>query len=73
MSIWQRADGLGTLVIMPDYGHPLRFGTFIQPSSQQPDLTVSLAQLSEQLGYDLVTFQDHPYQPLTTTWTPGRC
>ena len=55
---------------MPDYGHPLRFGTFIQPSSQQPELTVALAQLSEQLGYDLVTFQDHPYQPaFLDTWT----
>jgi FAD/FMN-containing dehydrogenase len=70
MPIWQRADEPGTLVIMPDYGHPLRFGTFIQPSSQQPDLTVSLAQRSEQLGYDLVTFQDHPYQPAyLDTWT----
>jgi FAD/FMN-containing dehydrogenase len=70
MPIWQRADRPGTLVIMPDYGHPLRFGTFIQPSSQQPDLAVSLAQLSEQLGYDLVTFQDHPYQPsYLDTWT----
>jgi alkanesulfonate monooxygenase SsuD/methylene tetrahydromethanopterin reductase-like flavin-dependent oxidoreductase (luciferase family)/FAD/FMN-containing dehydrogenase len=55
---------------MPDYGHPLRFGTFIQPSNQQPELTVALAQLSEQLGYDLVTFQDHPYQPAyLDTWT----
>ena len=55
---------------MSDYGHPLRFGTFIQPSSQQPELTVALAGLSEQLGHDLVTFQDHPYQPAyLDTWT----
>ena len=55
---------------MSDYGHPLRFGTFIQPSSQQPEVTVALAVLSEQLGYDLVTFQDHPYQPAyLDTWT----
>jgi FAD/FMN-containing dehydrogenase len=55
---------------MPDYGHPIRFGTFIQPSNQQPELTVALAELSEQLGYDLVTFQDHPYQPAyLDTWT----
>jgi len=55
---------------MPDYGHPLRFGTFIQPSNQQPELTVARAELSEQLGYDLVTFQDHPYQPAyLDTWT----
>ena len=31
---------------------------------------VQLAQLSEQLNYDLVTFQDHPYQPaFLDTWT----
>ena len=31
---------------------------------------VGLAQLSEQLGLDLVTFQDHPYQPtFLDTWT----
>lgn len=55
---------------MPDYGHPLRFGTFITPSAVRPDAPVTLAQLSEQLGYDLVTFQDHPYQPsFLDTWT----
>jgi alkanesulfonate monooxygenase SsuD/methylene tetrahydromethanopterin reductase-like flavin-dependent oxidoreductase (luciferase family) len=48
---------------MPDYGHELRFGTFITPSSNPPDAPVRLAQLSEELGFDLVTFQDHPYQP----------
>ncbi|WP_167051211.1 LLM class flavin-dependent oxidoreductase [Salinibacterium sp. ZJ77] len=55
---------------MPDYGHPLRFGTFITPSAVRPDAPVALAQLSEQLGFDLVTFQDHPYQPaFLDTWT----
>jgi alkanesulfonate monooxygenase SsuD/methylene tetrahydromethanopterin reductase-like flavin-dependent oxidoreductase (luciferase family)/FAD/FMN-containing dehydrogenase len=55
---------------MTDYGHDLRFGTFITPGNTQPELPVSLAQLSEQLGYDLVTFQDHPYQPgFLDTWT----
>ena len=51
---------------MPDYGHPLRFGTlsFIQPSNAQPALTVTLAERSEAgLGYDLVTFQDQPRLP----------
>jgi alkanesulfonate monooxygenase SsuD/methylene tetrahydromethanopterin reductase-like flavin-dependent oxidoreductase (luciferase family)/FAD/FMN-containing dehydrogenase len=55
---------------MPDYGHDLRFGTFITPQNTAPDQVVGLAQLSEQLGYDLVTFQDHPYQPaFLDTWT----
>ena len=55
---------------MPDYGHPLRFGTFITPGAARPDAPVALARLSEQLGFDLVTFQDHPYQAsFLDTWT----
>jgi alkanesulfonate monooxygenase SsuD/methylene tetrahydromethanopterin reductase-like flavin-dependent oxidoreductase (luciferase family) len=53
-----------------DYGHPLEFGTFITPSNADPAATVALAVLSEELGFDLVTFQDHPYQPrFLDTWT----
>jgi alkanesulfonate monooxygenase SsuD/methylene tetrahydromethanopterin reductase-like flavin-dependent oxidoreductase (luciferase family) len=53
-----------------NYGHPLEFGTFITPQSADPEAAVALAKLSEDLGYDLVTFQDHPYQPaLLDTWT----
>ena len=53
-----------------NYGHPLQFGTFITPVNSPPAAAVELAQLSEQLGYDLVTFQDHPYQPgFLDTWT----
>ena len=47
---------------MPDYGHGLIFGSFLTPTSAQPRQAVSLAQLSERAGLDLVTFQDHPYQ-----------
>jgi len=55
---------------MPDYGHPLEFGTFVTPSNAVPQHPVRLAQLSEELGFDLVTFQDHPYQPaFHDTWT----
>jgi alkanesulfonate monooxygenase SsuD/methylene tetrahydromethanopterin reductase-like flavin-dependent oxidoreductase (luciferase family) len=55
---------------MPDYGHPLRFGTFVTPVNAPPERPVQLAQLSEELGFDLVTFQDHPYQPaFHDTWT----
>ncbi|GMA96727.1 hypothetical protein GCM10025881_35510 [Pseudolysinimonas kribbensis] len=55
---------------MPDYGHPLRFGTFLTPTNAAPEQPVALAQLSESLGYDLATFQDHPYQPaFLDTWT----
>ncbi|HEY0258375.1 MAG TPA: LLM class flavin-dependent oxidoreductase [Lacisediminihabitans sp.] len=55
---------------MPDYGLPLQFGTFVAPVNRPPETPVELATLSERLGFDLVTFQDHPYQPaFLDTWT----
>ena len=44
-------------------GQDLIFGTFLTPSSQEPRRPVALARLTEDVGLDLVTFQDHPYQP----------
>jgi alkanesulfonate monooxygenase SsuD/methylene tetrahydromethanopterin reductase-like flavin-dependent oxidoreductase (luciferase family) len=55
---------------MTDYGHPLLFGSFVTPAAADPERTVGLAVLSEQAGLNLVTFQDHPYQPaFLDTWT----
>jgi alkanesulfonate monooxygenase SsuD/methylene tetrahydromethanopterin reductase-like flavin-dependent oxidoreductase (luciferase family) len=55
---------------MRDYGHPLRFGSFITPVNSPASAPVRLAVLSEELGLDLVTFQDHPYQAsFLDTWT----
>ncbi|MCZ7423031.1 LLM class flavin-dependent oxidoreductase [Verrucosispora sp. WMMA2121] len=55
---------------MSDYGHPLTFGSFLTPGNADPMRPVGLAMLSEQVGLDLVTFQDHPYQPaFLDTWT----
>ena len=55
---------------MPDYGNDLQFGTFVTPTVAQPELPTALAEISEQAGLDLVTFQDHPYQPaFQDTWT----
>ncbi|MET0788581.1 MAG: LLM class flavin-dependent oxidoreductase [Cellulomonas sp.] len=55
---------------MPDYGHDLVFGSFLTPSAKDPQQVVALAQASERAGLDLVTFQDHPYQPaFLDTWT----
>ncbi|MET1051457.1 MAG: LLM class flavin-dependent oxidoreductase, partial [Mycetocola sp.] len=52
------------------YGHELHFGTFITPGNSPPEAAVDLGILSEQLGFDLVTYQDHPYQPrFLDTWT----
>jgi alkanesulfonate monooxygenase SsuD/methylene tetrahydromethanopterin reductase-like flavin-dependent oxidoreductase (luciferase family) len=53
-----------------DYGHELRFGTFVTPQNERPHDVVALALLTERTGLDLVTFQDHPYQPaFLDTWT----
>ncbi len=55
---------------MTTYGHDLLFGTFITPRADNPDGVVALAQLTEQAGLDLVTVQDHPYQPrFLDAWT----
>jgi alkanesulfonate monooxygenase SsuD/methylene tetrahydromethanopterin reductase-like flavin-dependent oxidoreductase (luciferase family) len=55
---------------MNDYGHELLFGTFVTPQNRRPQDVVALAQLSERVGLDLVTFQDHPYQAgFLDTWT----
>lgn len=55
---------------MGDYGHDLTFGTFITPQNRRPDDVVALAVASERAGIDLVTFQDHPYQPaFLDSWT----
>ncbi|PZG02031.1 LLM class flavin-dependent oxidoreductase [Micromonospora deserti] len=55
---------------MSDYGHPLTFGSFLTPGNADPARVVALAALAEQVGLDLVTFQDHPYQPAhLDTWT----
>ena len=60
------------------YGHELQFGTFITPTNDPPHAAVRLAELTEASGYDLVTFQDHPYQPrfhdtsTLLTWVAAR-
>ena len=55
---------------MSDYGHELAFGTFLTPKNERPHDVVALARLTERAGLDLVTFQDHPYQPAyLDTWT----
>ena len=55
---------------MPDYGHDLLFGCFLTPAAEQAETTLRLAVRAEQLGLDLVSAQDHPYQPaFLDTWT----
>jgi hypothetical protein len=55
---------------MTDHGHPLQFGTFVTPTNADPQAPVRLGILADELGYDLVTYQDHPYQAgFHDTWT----
>lgn len=52
------------------YGHRVETGVFLTPTARPAQNPVSLAQLAEELGFDLATFQDHPYQPsFLDTWT----
>ena len=43
-----------------DYGHGIEFGVFITPAAESADEVVAWSELSEEAGYDLVTFNDHP-------------
>lgn len=48
---------------MPDYGHALQFGFFLDPAVGDPLRTLEIATIIDDLGYDLIGIQDHPYQP----------
>ncbi|NLG48086.1 LLM class flavin-dependent oxidoreductase [Gordonia sp. (in: high G+C Gram-positive bacteria)] len=55
---------------MSDYGLDLQFGVFLTPSAAVPQQAVDLALTAEDAGIDLVTIQDHPYQPkFLDAWT----
>jgi alkanesulfonate monooxygenase SsuD/methylene tetrahydromethanopterin reductase-like flavin-dependent oxidoreductase (luciferase family) len=47
---------------MADYGHDLQFGFFLDPSTGDPARTLEIARILDDLGYDLIGIQDHPYQ-----------
>jgi alkanesulfonate monooxygenase SsuD/methylene tetrahydromethanopterin reductase-like flavin-dependent oxidoreductase (luciferase family) len=46
---------------MPDYGHEIQFGYFLNPDAKDPKGTVDTARFVDELGYDLIGIQDHPY------------
>ena len=53
-----------------DYGHELLFGIFVTPTAQPAMHAIDLAITADRAGLDLITFQDHPYQPaFHDTWT----
>ena len=53
-----------------DYGHDMAFGTFVTAKADSAERVIALAQLTEQVGLDLVTVNDHPHAPqLLEAWT----
>ncbi|QIK83029.1 LLM class flavin-dependent oxidoreductase [Sanguibacter sp. HDW7] len=52
------------------YGHRLETGVFVTPVARPAQNPVAIAKLAEDLGFDLATYQDHPYQPsFLDAWT----
>lgn len=47
---------------MADYGHDLEFGYFLIPDNSDPGAVLELGSQLDDLGYDLIGIQDHPYQ-----------
>src|ERR1700694_2798171 len=53
-----------------DYGQPVRFGVFLTPDASQPSRLLDLAGVADDLGFELIGVQDHPYQRrFLDTWT----
>jgi alkanesulfonate monooxygenase SsuD/methylene tetrahydromethanopterin reductase-like flavin-dependent oxidoreductase (luciferase family) len=53
-----------------DYGRQVQFGVFITPDATQPQRALDLAVLADELGFDVIGVQDHPYQRrFFDTWT----
>src|SRR5256885_5576940 len=51
-----------------DYGQPVRFGVFVTPVATEDPLRNAIP--AEELGFDIVGIQDHPYQRrFFDTWT----
>jgi alkanesulfonate monooxygenase SsuD/methylene tetrahydromethanopterin reductase-like flavin-dependent oxidoreductase (luciferase family) len=55
---------------MPDYRQDLMFGVFVTPAAGRARAVIELSRLSDVVGLDIVSFQDHPYQAsFLDTWT----
>jgi len=53
-----------------DYGREVKFGVFVIPATMQPTRALDVASIADELGFDLVGVQDHPYQwRFHDTWT----
>lgn len=46
---------------MPDYGRPIEFGIFLDPAAAQSATILDTIALIDELGFDWIGVQDHPY------------
>ena len=55
---------------MTDYKHDLVFGAALPPSAREHEEVLAVAELADELGLEVIGFQDHPYQPgFLDAWT----
>ena len=47
---------------MTDYGRAIQFGVFPEPATARLDEVLTLADIADRAGLDLIGIQDHPYQ-----------
>lgn len=59
---------------MPDYNHDLLFGVSVPPSARDHQAVVAVAELADDVGLDIIGFQDHPHQAtFLDAWTLLSC
>ncbi|HEY8803063.1 MAG TPA: LLM class flavin-dependent oxidoreductase [Candidatus Dormibacteraeota bacterium] len=55
---------------MPDYHHELLFGLSVPPNARDHEAILTTAEQADDLGLDIISFQDHPYQAaFLDAWT----
>ena len=45
-----------------DYGRDVQFGVFVIPATMNPTRALEVASIADEVGFDLIGVQDHPYQ-----------
>ncbi len=45
-----------------DYGREIQFGVFVTPATMNPTRALDVASIADEVGFDLIGVQDHPYQ-----------
>src|SRR5207253_11381727 len=49
-------------VVRVDYGREIQFGVFVIPATMSPTRALDVAAIADEVGFDLIGVQDHPYQ-----------